>query len=114
MGRKLLQIIVNECSQTLSELTISNTYGMTLRPIFPKIQTLNYRVIDGCAIYPSWFQITQWFPKLRKLSFDDDFGSGTLTTDIVHFIPHLEEFCFDGQAKKWIVFFQLLILSTPI
>lgn len=93
LERKLLKIILEECSQTLEELTISDTYGLPLCTPFPNLQTINYHIQTGCVIHSTWFQINQWFPNLRKITVSDYAGSGDFHEYLINHMPMLEELC---------------------
>lgn len=89
--RKLLKIILEECSPTLEELTISDTYGLPLCTPFLNLQTINYDIRLEYNIQSTWFQIKQWFPKLQKITVSDHDGLSIFDDNFIDHIPNLKE-----------------------
>lgn len=99
LEKKLLKIVLEECSQTLEQLTISDTFGMPLCTPFPNLQTMNYRFKVGCDIHPTWFQMKQWFPKLRKITVSDHDGKCDFDELLANYMPNLEELCLLSEPS---------------
>lgn len=93
-GRNTLKIIIEKCSQTLKELTISETYDLALDTPFQCLETLKLRSDNLTAnMHASWFQYSRWFPSLRILLIDDVRENAQIDDTIVGHIPKLEELC---------------------
>lgn len=96
---KLLKIVLEECSPTLKELTIGDTFGMPLCTPFPNLQTMNYRFGVGCDIHATWFQMKRWFPMLRKITVSDHNGKCNFDELLVNYLPNLEELCLLSEPS---------------
>lgn len=103
-GRNTLKIIIEKCSQTLKELTISDTYDLALDTPFQCLETLNLRSDNLTAnIHASWFQYSLWFPSLRNLLIDDVRENAHIDDTIVGHIPTLVELCLFVRPNAFTV-----------
>lgn len=112
LEKKLLQIILEECSPTLKELTIMDTYGLPLRLPFPNLQTMDFRLKVGCDIHPTWFQIKQWFPNIRKITVSDHDGRRNFDKYLVNHMPNLRELCLLSGPSYRIPFPMVQLINT--